>query len=109
MRSTVELIHELREEAVGSMLTALVVGAQDATTYVWANDDNALDILNEAVREGGEPVGFISIGRSGGNLNVGCWPLKEYVGNSEIEDSLKELAVGIFFRFSELAQERTGT
>ena len=102
MRSTVDLINELQQEAQGSLLTALVVGSERATTYVWAADEMALEILNHAVRNGGNPVGYVTINRDANNVNIGCWPLAEHAGNEEVEASLKELAVGLFFRFSEL-------
>jgi hypothetical protein len=105
-RSTLDLINELHNEAEGTLMTALVVGSESATTYVWASDHNALKTLNDAIERGGCPVGYISIGHNGQELNVGCWPLTEFAGNEEIEASLKELAVGIFFRFTELGNER---
>jgi hypothetical protein len=64
MRSTRDLIKELEQEArehSSAKLVALVVGFEHTSSFVLATDVNKLEMLNEFIKQGGEPFGFIRI------------------------------------------------
>ncbi len=59
MRTTTELIEELHGEAPKFSLVQLVVGHEQSSTFIQADDPDGLNKLDDAVRRGGEPVGFV--------------------------------------------------
>lgn len=60
-RSTQDLIEEVNGESGKFVVLALAVGFEKRTEFVWANDDDKLEKLNELVKSGGEPVGLIGV------------------------------------------------
>src|SRR5215213_11490949 len=62
-RTTADLVAELHSTAARHDRAALVVGFDDRTEFVWANDPDALGALNGHVRNGGDPLGVVT-GRS---------------------------------------------
>jgi excisionase family DNA binding protein len=59
MRTKAELIDELHAEAPRFTLIQLVVGHDNSSTFIQADDPDGLNKLNEAITQGGEPVGFV--------------------------------------------------
>jgi len=61
MRSTVDLIQELDAEAQKFWFCSIVVGFETSTIFVAGNQEDRLQMLNEAVEQGGEPIGLIAV------------------------------------------------
>lgn len=59
MRTTTELIEELRTEAPKFTFVQLVVGYEQSSIFIQPDDPDGLNKLNDAVKRGGEPVGFV--------------------------------------------------
>ena len=78
-RTTADLVAELHEAAADRSHAALVVGFDHRTEFVWANDPDALDLLNEHVQNGGDPLGLLTGHRDEeGATSVHARPLAEY-------------------------------
>jgi hypothetical protein len=61
-RTTKELIRELGEEAAphaGSV--AIVVAFENSTACIWSHDPDRQQVLDDAVRSGGKPVGLFAV------------------------------------------------
>jgi hypothetical protein len=58
-RSTIDLIRELEQEAGNFTEVALAVGFESTTIFVFSSDHNRQQKLDDAVVQGGEPIGFI--------------------------------------------------
>lgn len=67
-RTTKDLVNELREEAKGAKIAALVVGFEKETKYVWNQSPDPLHDLNALIEAGGEPVGISRIICAGGQI-----------------------------------------
>jgi hypothetical protein len=89
-RTTADLIAELQEAAVECTGAALVVGFDFNTEFVWASDPDALATLNSHAREGGSPIGIVTVDYSpdGGATSVRARPLAEYDGEEWVEKYL---------------------
>jgi hypothetical protein len=76
MRSTLDLIAELEEEAKSHWYVAMVVGFETSTIFIQAKDENRLEMLNSAIQAGGIPVGLITTDKSGTGLTISahCYP-----------------------------------
>jgi hypothetical protein len=78
-RTTADLVAELHEAALDRSHAALVVGFDHRTEFVWANDPDALGVLNEHVQNGGDPLGLLTGHHDGvGSTSVQARPLAEY-------------------------------
>lgn len=64
MRTTEELIEELRAKSSGTFGTGIVVGFEKKTDFVWANSANPLGDLNALVTSGGEPIAVCQVNKS---------------------------------------------
>jgi len=60
MRSTKELMAELDAEAANVTNVALAVGFESTTIFVFSHEPDRLQALNDAIRAGGEPIGFLA-------------------------------------------------
>lgn len=87
MRTTEELIAELEENAEGYTMAILYIGFDHTTVSVRSDDPNRLQLLNDAVALGGEPVGWYRCNM--GRLEMG--PLLEYEHEDWVNDYLKAL------------------
>ena len=88
-RTTADLVAELRTVALDRSRAALVVGFDDRTEFVWANDPNALHLLNALVMNGGDPLGVVTGSDDGeGATNVRAQPLAEYAEAEWVEKYL---------------------
>jgi hypothetical protein len=57
-RSTIDLIKELEQEAGNFTEVALAVGFESTTIFVFSSDPDRQQKLDDAVIQGGEPIGF---------------------------------------------------
>jgi hypothetical protein len=92
MRATNHLIRELQEEADGAAFTALIVGFENTTLFLYANNEDPLSALNRMIERGGEPFGlmrFMKKGKGAGEFKVR--PLAEYAGDPHVERFLRTL------------------
>jgi hypothetical protein len=83
MRTTNELIAELRNESTGCAFVLLVVGFERESKMVSSNlnDTDALEELNALVRQGGHPLGFLRATKT----------TKEEVGKSKLSFATRVL------------------
>jgi hypothetical protein len=61
MRSTIDLIQELDTEAEKFWVCVIAVGFEQSTTIIAHSQENRLELLDEAVAQGGEPVGMLAV------------------------------------------------
>ena len=59
MRSTLDLIEELEMEADKATIAALAVGFESTTIFVISDQPDRQELLNEAVSNGGVPIGLV--------------------------------------------------
>lgn len=91
-RTTADLVAELHEAATDDRRAALIVGFDYRTEFVWANDPNALHVLNAHVRNGGDPLGLVTSDDDGeGTTSVHARPLAEYEDAEWVEKYLISL------------------
>jgi hypothetical protein len=91
-RSTVELIEELDHNAQGYRVAMLIVGFENTTVFIKSDDPNRLAVLNEAVTNDGEPVGWVRFGYdSAGKGGIEFGLLWEHENDSWAMDYLKTL------------------
>ena len=77
-RTTPELIEELDREAEGCALSAIIVGFDTTTAFVFAGDGNRLRTLNTLYRRRGLPVGIVGLRRVGTGLIYVYHPFREF-------------------------------
>lgn len=70
-RTTADLIAELDTNASSYDKAALIVGFESSTIYIEADNPKRLALLNEAVENGGEPVGWYGIDHDAGKIEMG--------------------------------------
>jgi hypothetical protein len=63
MRTTKDLIDELDYEKSHFWVVALAVGFERTTTFIFAHEQNRWQKLNQAVSDGGEPIGLIAFNK----------------------------------------------
>jgi hypothetical protein len=63
VRRASDLIRELQEEAASGrfIAVALAVGFEDLTEFIFSADPNALEKLNDSIRQGGIPHGLLGV------------------------------------------------
>jgi hypothetical protein len=59
MRSTVDLIKELETESAQHFCCILPVAFENTSIMIRANDEDRLQMLNDAMQQGGIPIGLI--------------------------------------------------
>src|SRR5690349_11600325 len=92
----VDLIEELKQHAEepGCVFSALIVGFEHSTEFVFSDRANPLDRLNAFIRQGGEPVGILSMFHEGcGKRVVKAQLLAEYADESWAQQYLASLAL----------------
>ena len=76
--------------------TALVIGFDDRTEFVWASDPNPLYALNAHVQNGGDPLGVVTSQiESEGYRSVRARPLAEYDDAEWVEKYLIEVLAAV--------------
>jgi hypothetical protein len=104
MRTTKDLIEELRSRAEGAFVAGIVVGFENKTEFVWANAPDALGDLNALVEHGGEPVALCRMDKAEGVVNYSLQPLEEYANQSWLNGYLDALGT----TFVKLLAAQTG-
>ena len=93
MSTTIEIIEELQRDADGAFGCFLVVGFENTTLFVAANEPEALNKLNGMVETGGQPLGLIRMVKGRPHeLRIEVRAFDEYRDDLEIEGYLKRLA-----------------
>ncbi len=104
MRTTKELIEELKDKAQGAFVAGIVVGFEKKTEFVWSNSANAFDDLNVLLGKGGEPIAVYRLDKSEGTLHCSIEPFEEYARESWVRQYLDSLGSGIM----KLVEAQTG-
>jgi hypothetical protein len=91
MRSTADLIEELKNESDRFTRVALVVGFEASTEFVWKGDPEALEKLNSLVGTGGNPVGMIAYVFDPESVTYYTRRLEEYANEEWVENYLERL------------------
>jgi hypothetical protein len=93
MRSTKDLIAELRAEAANADVVVLAVGFPNETKMIPATftDAEALKELNGLLAQGGYPLGFVRITRQGDQRSVERRCLPEYQGDPVPDRALQQI------------------
>ena len=97
MRDTVDLIAELEQETASgrfAMVARAVVFDDKQQLILGSHGTNQqrLDLLNDFVDKGGQPLGFVSVKIDGKFADVASRPLAEYEGDSDALEVLKKIA-----------------
>jgi hypothetical protein len=116
-RTTADLVAELQEAAEDRSHAALVVGFDHRTEFVWADDPDALHVLNAHVMNGGDPLGFVTGQQDGvGSTAVHARTLVEYEDEEWVEKYLITLLAEVRRRAAEngietgpITDDKTGT
>ena len=97
-RSTEELVGELQAAAVEEEIpfVAIIVGFEESTEYVVWNGsaETALDVLNEKLARGGEPIGLASFDLAVEGGEVRMRSFAEYEGEKWVAEYLNGLVEG---------------
>ena len=93
MRSTQDLIGELRQASQGAALTLLVVAFENTCKTISAEltDYDALMELNNLVLDGGSPVGIVRCRLEGKRVFLEARPLQENLDDPEVARILDEV------------------
>jgi len=78
MRTTLDLIGELEQEARNFDLVALAVVLEEVSEFVFNSDRRKVERLAYLLGEGGQPVGFIGTETRGNTLRIRRRVLDEY-------------------------------
>lgn len=117
MRTTKELIEDLKAEALALKLDGtdplagvqLVVGFEATSEFIYHHDPEALAKLNEMIQRGGEPIGLISIIKTGkGHCGVQNKLLPEYAGQEWAQKYLNHLTTQIGVELQKATDKRKG-
>jgi|SRR5688572_7311276 len=93
MRTTIQLINELQREAEGAIGCFLVVGFENTTLFIEADETAAIEKLDGMVGMGGHPVGLIRMWNCGlHEMGIEVRTLEECKDDPEIESYLEKLA-----------------
>jgi hypothetical protein len=104
MRTTKELIEELRVKTTGAFVAGIVVGFEQKTEFVWANNPDPLGDLNALTKRGGEPIAVYRVEKTEGAMNCTIVPFEEYADQSWVRCYLDSLGTGIM----KLVEAQTG-
>lgn len=92
MRSSRDLIVELNSEAEHFTAVAVAVGFPYHTEFVFSGGEGSIARLDELIRDGGEPVGLLSILQSEDFVQVKARPLAEYANEIWVQAYLQSVA-----------------
>lgn len=88
MRSTLDVIKELDAEAKKFADLLLVVAFENTTQFIKAGDSDRLAKLNDAIGQGGEPIGMIGAVDNGTEVFIYKRVLAEHLNDEWIESFL---------------------
>jgi len=101
IRTTGDIINDLDNALTNQDLlcdrtqTALVVGFEHQCKMVYHGQPDRLDKLNTLVRNGGIPLGFIKVNKTGKDVEFFSRPLSEFKNDPEIQKILTRLCNGL--------------
>ena len=97
-RTTADVIKELEAEAALCRSVALAVGFEHTTLFIFFDEDNKLEKLNEMIEMGGEPVGLLMShsDKEGHVTSIAGRPLDEYAEEPWAQDYVEALVDGMF-------------
>ena len=72
-------------------MMALVVGFETETRFIFNHEPDKLDNLTTMVESGGNPIGYIRVERSTGEMSVESKPLIEYADELQVKEYLDDL------------------
>jgi hypothetical protein len=106
MRSTLDLINELENEAENFIIVAIAVGFERETKFVFhkpGEQQQIMEQLNEAIQKGGEPIGLVGIRQDQATKSRTFYtrPLAEFQGEAWVEKYLDSLMGAIRVGFEE--------
>jgi hypothetical protein len=78
MRTTAELVSEMRMVAKNAWLAAIAVGFENDTKFVFNTSPYALEELNNLVKQGGSPIGILRFEKTGTSIQGMYRPFVEY-------------------------------
>lgn len=93
MRTTAELIDELKAEASPSLVAALVIASDHDTEFVFNTDENPFDKLSGLLMTGGVPIGMFTEVRVGTDYVCELRPLREFAEEMWVRDYLVDLCL----------------
>ena len=94
------MIVELNWEAEHFTAVAIAVGFPRHTEFVFSGDNAGVARLEELIRDGGEPIGFLRILRRGDRLQIKSRPFVDYANETWVEAYLHSLATNLRNLFS---------
>ncbi len=93
MRNQKDLIEELRESAIGSINTMILVRFEKEIKCVFHDSPNPLSDLNTLIEAGGEPIAICRTIKWGNNkLQINVRPLKEYANEEWVYSVIEKWA-----------------
>jgi hypothetical protein len=91
-RSTKGIIHELDEEAAQhASSVAIVMAFDNSTAYIWSHNPDRQQVLDDAVRSGGKPVGLIAMIQKDGKVKFATKVYPESAHLTWVDDYLRRL------------------
>jgi hypothetical protein len=84
MKPTQEIIDQFAQMAEGSFQSALIVGFEAETKYVFKDDPNQVAKLDALILQGGQPIGVIRLNKDGRRLNCSISVFEEWEGQDWI-------------------------
>jgi hypothetical protein len=93
LRSTTDLVVELRVRATDLTLAAIAVVNGDVTQFVFAIDDDPVSDLNALIRAGGHPIGIVGARLGCESIDYHLQPFVEYQNNPQALAYLQTLRV----------------
>ncbi len=97
MRTNLELIGELEQEAANFDLVAIALEVEDLVEFVFNSDQRKVEVLGELMTQGARPIGFIGTQTEVNTLCVRWLVLEEYKDDPWAEAYLKS-SVPLFLR-----------
>lgn len=99
MRSTEDLISELEQESKAHFTCSIAIGFADTSIFIRSTDANRLRLLNEAITNGGIPLGLILVDKLPGTVTVTHRIYPEYASEEQATEYMDGLMAGIEKQF----------
>jgi hypothetical protein len=92
MRSTLDLIEQLETEAAQHFTCVLAVAFENTSVMIAANQADRLQLLTDATKQGGTPIGLIVSDKDGERPGGGTLILKAHIFPEHLENGPNEAA-----------------
>ena len=104
MRSTQDLINDLKSESKGASVAILAVGFPKETKFIRSNSDEtfALKELNSLIEQGGIPLGFMIYRQDGAELEIETKVLPDH------DDRAKKVAHQVLVKIAQNVRDGIG-